>query len=93
MEKKYIIDMANNLDADEMGMIIAVVKKTPIPTDEVIARAYEWLDKKDFIEFMDFWKHNDFKPLVYGNLDDDCDHFIVAIEHDDTEVRIYWWER
>lgn len=92
-EKNYIVDMLNNLDADEEDMLIAVVKKTaPITTDEVIARAYDWLDEKDFMGFMEWWKANNFQPLVYAELDDDCDYFIVA-RKDNDDIVIVRWER
>ena len=90
MTTNYIIDM-NNIDADMQGAIITLVKNNPITTDEVIARAYEWLDKKHFIEFMDWWKMNDYKPLICGMLDNDCEKFIVAV-NGLVEVRIVWWE-
>ena len=90
MTTNYIIDM-NNIDADMQGAIITLVKNNPITTDEVIARAFEWLDKKSFIEFMEWWKMNDYKPLICGKLDSDCEHFIVAV-NGLTEIRIVWWE-
>lgn len=90
MTTNYIIDM-KNANTTEQDTIITLVKENPITTDEVIARAYEWLDKKQFMEFMAWWKMNDYKPLVCGILDNDCEKFIVAVDGL-VEVRIVWWE-
>ena len=90
MEKYYTFDIYG-LDAEEQGTIVTLIKKTSMETQEVIARAYEWLKEKDFLDFMEWWKYNDYQPLIYGNFyGDDNGYFIVAQERGD-EVRIVWW--
>jgi hypothetical protein len=89
---KYYFDIMN-LDADMQGALIATVQSEMITSDEAIARAFEWLDKPTFIKFMEWWKTYDFQPIVYANLDDDCDNLITAIQREDCATVITVWER
>ena len=89
---KYCFDI-QNLDADMQGALIATVQSEMITSDEAIARAYEWLDKADFMAFMAWWKTYDFQPIVYANLDDECDNLITAIQREDSATVITLWAR
>ena len=95
MEKYYTFDIIG-LDVNQQCAIIAEIKKNPIRDNgEIIARAYEWLAEKDFSEFMELWKYNDYPQMVYGNLyGEDCDYFLLAFElNNSDEIRIVWWGR
>ena len=88
---KYYFDI-KNLDTDTQGALITATKKEVITSDEAIARAYEWLNKKDFINFMDWWKAYDYKAIAYANLDEEGEYFIVAIQNDIEATTIAVWE-
>lgn len=87
---KYYFDI-KNLDADTQGALITATKKETITSDEAIARAFEWLNKKDFVDFMEWWKTYDYKAIVYASLDEDG-RFIVAIQNDIDATAIAVWE-
>ena len=88
---KYYFDI-KNLDTDTQGALITATKKEVITSDEAIARAYEWLNKKGFINFMDWWKTYDYKAITYANLDEEGEYFIVAIQNDIEATTIAVWE-
>lgn len=89
--KKYIVDDGKISLAQEREFINMVSNATPITSDEAIARAYEWLNDRQFKEFMEWWKFNDYPTLVYANLDEECENFIVARESYLDNVIIVRW--
>lgn len=92
-ERYYTIDIMG-MDNNQTTALINKIKATaPVNSAEVIARAYEWLNKKDFLEFMEWWKYNDYGELFYCSYDDTYDHLIMAIQMPNCdENRIVWWE-
>lgn len=92
-ERYYTIDIMGMTDNQEKELIAKIKEATPIDNAEAVARAYEWLDKKDFLEFMEWWKYNDYGEVFYCSYDDTYDHLIMAIQMPNSdENRIVWWE-
>lgn len=92
-ERYYTVDIMD-MDSDQEGALITKIQKaTPIDSAEAIARAYEWLNEKAFLEFMAWWKYNDYGEIFYCNYDENYDHLIMAIQMvGSDENRIVWWE-
>lgn len=93
MKKYYTFDIYG-LNNDEQNAIVAEIEKHPIRDNgEIIARAYEWLDTREFLEFMDYWKSYDYPQMVYGNLyGEERDLFIMAFEATGIdEIRVGSW--
>lgn len=92
-KRYYTVDIMGLTSKQEEELIAEIQKATPFESSEAIARAYEWLDEKTFLEFMEWWRYNDYGEVFYCNYDESCDHLVMAIKMvDSDENRIVWWE-